>query len=128
MKDTRISVRLSPELKRQVLEACALTGLDEPTVIRECLKAFVEEVATTGEVRLPLALIPKSKKLGSQNTEGPKAKPAVGAQESATGARTALPPSGSTTAFSLNESDAPPSPRLTERPVIRYGKPATKKP
>lgn len=60
MKNDRITVRLPDELRAEVAKACAVTGLDEPTIIRECLKAFVEEVKTTGEIRLPFAVVPKS--------------------------------------------------------------------
>lgn len=60
MKDQRITVRLSAELQAEITDACRITGLDEPTIIRECLKAFVKEVKASGEIRLPLAVVPKS--------------------------------------------------------------------
>jgi hypothetical protein len=60
MKDHRITVRLSSELQAEIAEVCRITGLDEPTIIRECLKAFVDHVKDTGEIRLPLAIVPKS--------------------------------------------------------------------
>ncbi len=59
-KDTRITIRLSPELAAQLEAACKLTGLDIPTISRACLEAYVEHVKTYGEIRLPLAVAAKS--------------------------------------------------------------------
>lgn len=59
-KSNQLSVRLDSELQKDVEECCEITGLDSSTLMRECLKAFVREVRATGEIRLPLAIIPKS--------------------------------------------------------------------
>ena len=59
-KDTRITVRLSPQLAAHLEATCKLTGLDVSTVCRACLEAYVEHVKTHGEIRLPLAIAAKS--------------------------------------------------------------------
>ncbi len=59
-KSNQFSLRLDPELQAEVEECCRITGMEAPHFIREAFKAFVEEVRKTGEIRLPLALIPKS--------------------------------------------------------------------
>ncbi|MEI6560959.1 MAG: hypothetical protein WCO68_02625 [Verrucomicrobiota bacterium] len=59
-KDTRITVRLSPQLAANLEATCKLTGLDVSTVCRACLEAYVEHVKTHGEIRLPLAIAAKS--------------------------------------------------------------------
>jgi len=58
-KETRISVRISNELQQQLDEACALTNLDESTVVRACLEAFVAQVKAEGGIWLPLKITPK---------------------------------------------------------------------
>lgn len=58
-KNTRITVRLPDSLRSELEEVCKLTGLDEPTVVRACLEAFVERVKNEGEIRLPLAIVSK---------------------------------------------------------------------
>lgn len=58
-KNTRITVRLPDSLRSDLEEVCKLTGLDEPTVVRACLEAFVDTVRRKGEIRLPLAIISK---------------------------------------------------------------------
>jgi|GEM_PF-3630180 len=58
-KNTRITVRLPDSLRNELEEVCRITGLDEPTVVRACLEAFVEVVKRDGEIRLPLAIISK---------------------------------------------------------------------
>lgn len=60
MKSSQINVRLTEALREDLEHACAITGLDSATVVRACLEAFVAEVKRTGEIRLPLAVIPKS--------------------------------------------------------------------
>ncbi len=123
VSNERITVRLSDELRKQVQQACTLTGLDEPTIIRECLKAFVEEVDATGEIRLPFALLPKSAK---KHPPVPKAPPAPAAPGSAQTARTPEQPTGSMPAPGLNET-APGF--IHPRQPVRYTakKPARKK-
>lgn len=59
-KDARIHFRLREDLRERLLHVCKITGLDEPTIIRACIEAFIDHVESTGEIRLPLAVIPKS--------------------------------------------------------------------
>lgn len=59
-KTSQLNVRITPELRAEVDAACEKTGLDPAIAVRECLKAFVVEVQATGEIRLPLAIVPKS--------------------------------------------------------------------
>jgi hypothetical protein len=61
-KAHQFTVRLTPELRASLDRACELTGLDAATVARACLQAFIEEVEATGEIRLPLSVIPKSER------------------------------------------------------------------
>lgn len=58
----QFTVRLPAGLREQIERACEITGLDAATVTRACLQAFCEEVDRTGEIRLPLAVIAKSKR------------------------------------------------------------------
>lgn len=55
--NTRITVRLPNALRDELEKACQRTGLDEPTVVRACLEAFVETIRREGEIRLPLAIV-----------------------------------------------------------------------
>jgi len=59
-KNSRITVRLPEALRSELEEVCKLTGLDEPTVIRACLEAFVDVVKKEKEIRLPLAIISRA--------------------------------------------------------------------
>ena len=65
-KTNQISVRLPEELQEALDRVCKLTGLDATTVTRACLQAFVEEVDRAGEIRLPLAVIPKKEVQGGK--------------------------------------------------------------
>jgi predicted DNA-binding protein len=58
-KESRISVRISHELRQQLDETCTLTNLDEPTIVRACLTAFIEQVKAEGGIWLPLKITPK---------------------------------------------------------------------
>jgi len=60
-KDHRLHFRLDDKARNRLKEACALTGLDEATALRACILAFVDYVEQTGEIRLPLAVVPKPK-------------------------------------------------------------------
>jgi hypothetical protein len=60
MKDTRITMRLTPELRKRLLAVCAKTGLDEPTAVRALIEGFCETVEQRGGIWLPLSVVPKS--------------------------------------------------------------------
>lgn len=60
-KDSRIHLRLDPTERDKLQKVCDFTGLDEPTALRACVNALIEYIETHGEIRLPLAVIPKSK-------------------------------------------------------------------
>jgi hypothetical protein len=60
-KSNQFTVRLDEELRAAVEECAKITGLDPALFMREAFKAFVSEVREKGEIRLPLALIPKRK-------------------------------------------------------------------
>lgn len=115
-KDNRITVRLDATLQAQVNKACAITGLDEPTIIRECLKAFTEEVQRTGEIRLPLAIVPKSKAVAAAPIAA--IVPSVPHSTGSTPASAASPanPPSAPAPFSLNEP-SPIPPRATPPPT-----------
>lgn len=55
----QFSVRLDPQLLAAVERCCEQTGLEPGQFMREAFRAFVEEVETNGEIRLPLAITPK---------------------------------------------------------------------
>lgn len=56
-KETRLSVRIDPALKQRLAEAVEKTGVDEPTIVRQCLVAFCEHVEMHGRVMLIAAVI-----------------------------------------------------------------------
>lgn len=58
-KSNQFSVRLDADLQKAVEQCAELTGLEPAQFMREAFKAFVEEVQSTGEIRLPLAITPK---------------------------------------------------------------------
>ena len=60
-KDTRLHFRLDNAAREKLREVCKLTGLDEATALRACIKAFIEYIEEHGEIRLPLAVVPKAK-------------------------------------------------------------------
>lgn len=60
MKDDRITVRLTPDLRRRLIAVCKKTGLDEPTAIRALCEAFCENVELRGGIWLPLSVVSKS--------------------------------------------------------------------
>lgn len=55
-KETRLSVRIDPALKRRLAEAVKNTGVDEPTIVRQCLVAFCEHVEMHGRVMFPVTI------------------------------------------------------------------------
>lgn len=58
-KTNQFSLRLDEDLAASVEECCKQTGIEPAHFIKEAFKAFVEEVRRTGEIRMPLALVPK---------------------------------------------------------------------
>jgi antitoxin component of RelBE/YafQ-DinJ toxin-antitoxin module len=81
-KETRISVRIDPELKERLERAIDQTGVDESSVVRQCLEAFCELVEQNGRVSFPIKLDaahdssvgPAERKELKAPTEGPKLK------------------------------------------------------
>lgn len=59
-KNKQLNVRLPHDLREELESACKIVGLDAATVTRACLQAFVDQVVQTGEIRLPLAIVPKA--------------------------------------------------------------------
>lgn len=55
-KEPRISVRVSPELKGRVEAVVNSTGIDEATIVRNCLEAVCDEVEHNGALTFPLAI------------------------------------------------------------------------
>ena len=100
-KSFQFNVRLPLELRDALLEACEAVGLDATTVTRACLKAFIDEVTRTGEIRLPLAIVPKA-------AAAPHAAAVMGNRtgHSPTASTAALRLEGDAGAMSLNEPPA----------------------
>lgn len=101
-KTNQLSVRLDDQLLDDVEECAKITGLDPAVFMREAFKAFVAEVREKGEIRLPLAIVPKAK-------AAPHAAPATvaGIVHPRTGSTAALRLEGDASAMSLNESRSP---------------------
>ena len=59
-RSNQINVRLDNELKAKFEATCEQVRIEPATVIRACIEAFVEEVQEKGEIRMPLAIVPKS--------------------------------------------------------------------
>lgn len=53
-KEPRISVRVNPELKARINEITARTGIDEATLVRNCIEALCAHVERTGQISFPL--------------------------------------------------------------------------
>jgi len=88
-KDTRITIRLSETLRKELDDVCKMTGIEEPTIVRACLEAFVEQVKREGEIRLPLAVVPKSE-LKKNDPPRPGRQPISSTAEPATRQRAAF--------------------------------------
>ena len=58
-KDARISVRVDPALKDRIDAVCQQTGVDEPTLVRNCVEALCDYVEETGSITFPLKISPK---------------------------------------------------------------------
>jgi hypothetical protein len=103
-KADRINVRLEPALRERLRRICKLTGLDEPTALRACVEAFVDYIETHGEIRLPLAIIPRK--------ESKAAAPAR-TGSTATAGRGGVSGAEDGPRFSVNEE--PPADRLAKK-------------
>jgi hypothetical protein len=81
-KNSQVTSRLPDGLLERLDKACDVTGLDTSTVVKACLTAFVEEVEATGEIRLPLAIVPKVKKSSIRPEGSPTASGSKGSSAS----------------------------------------------
>jgi len=59
-KEPRINVRATESQKERLRRACEVTGLSETAIVMACVEAALVYIEAHGEVRLPLAVIPKS--------------------------------------------------------------------
>ena len=55
-KEKRLSVRVDDKLKSRLEEAERVTGVDEATIVRQCLSAFCDHVERNGRVVFPLTI------------------------------------------------------------------------
>lgn len=62
MKDIRISVRVSQEIKERLENAEKATGIDEATLVRQCVLALLDEIESKGQITFPLEISPKRKR------------------------------------------------------------------
>lgn len=109
------SCRLDDALQRDFEECLGITGMEPGLLLREAIKAFVEEVKATGEIRLPIAIVPKKAKIGAPSGTGSTAARrggTSGAEEKKD------PPTG------FNETHDPsPAPRFADpKPTYSKGK------
>jgi predicted DNA-binding protein len=58
-KEPRISVRVAAELKSRIEAITAKTGLDEASLVRNCIEALCDHVEKTGQISFPLEVGPK---------------------------------------------------------------------
>ena len=56
MKSKQVNFRLDENLKNRVKAASERLGMDESTIIRECIRAFVEAVEDRGCLTFPLEI------------------------------------------------------------------------
>lgn len=62
--EKRISVRVDADLKLRIKRLEEQTGLTEAALVKECVKAFLEEFDRTGQVTLPIKITSESLKKG----------------------------------------------------------------
>lgn len=55
-KEIRVSVRISPALKKRLNDAVERSGVEEPTIIRQCVEAFCAHVEMHGRITFPLTI------------------------------------------------------------------------
>ena len=60
-KDTRIAFRTTADLKRRLAKVASVVRLNETQLAQACVEALVEYIEEHGEIRLPLAVIPKKR-------------------------------------------------------------------
>lgn len=69
-KEPRISVRVDAAMKARIDAITERTGIDEATLVRNCLEALCAHVERTGQISFPLA-INTSPPLASGHTRYP---------------------------------------------------------
>jgi len=57
-KEARISVRVDPETKARLQQAVADTGIDEPTLVKNCVLALLRYIDENGMISFPLNVVP----------------------------------------------------------------------
>lgn len=57
-KTAQFNVRMDELLREKFASACDVTGDDEATIVRACVKAFVDAVERDGQITKPFALVP----------------------------------------------------------------------
>lgn len=62
-KDLRLSVRIDTKTKTRLNSASSHLGMSEAEIVNACVEAFLLEVEENGQITLPLAIIPKRKKI-----------------------------------------------------------------
>lgn len=55
-----IHVRIEEDLQKDFAEVLELTGMGETQFVKASIRALIEYVREHGEIRLPLAIVPKS--------------------------------------------------------------------
>lgn len=60
IKTELVQVRITPELRKQVEEVVAKTGIPQSILVEACIKAFVDYVREHDEITLPLTVKPLS--------------------------------------------------------------------
>lgn len=98
-KEPRISVRVSPELKKRIETVTENTGVDEATIVRNCLEAVCDSVEACGTLIFPLELAPARLPLRRSNPNSSPVEAAVAfaaeqALDDSTAARHAPPAPG----------------------------------
>ena len=62
LKEPRISVRINSALKVRLEAVTKHTGIDEATIVRNCVEAICDHFEETGQITFPLAVTAKRKK------------------------------------------------------------------
>lgn len=60
-KESRISVKVEESLKAELEGATARLGVNEASVVRACVAAFLDYVKHNDEITLPFTLVPRRK-------------------------------------------------------------------
>lgn len=56
VKEPRISVRVDVTMKARIDAITARTGIDEATLVRNCIEALCTHVERTGQISFPLTI------------------------------------------------------------------------